>query len=211
MPPRLVRPRRVVDVEEGAPFRPLRPGQEGHPRLARGPVPLPAVAGHARADDVLPAGLPSPVAGNHVVEVEPRDVVPLAAILAGVAIPLEDIVPGELDLLAGQAVEEHQEDHLGNADLQADGPHPVILLRARSLEPLIEVEGLELLRSGRHHLGVALIEQNEGPLGRAEVDRLPKPIQHQHAAVQAGRHWKPSLIRDHPLRQSSAPAGTVLI
>src|SRR5262245_19186079 len=61
--------------------------QELHPGLIGGPSALAQVAGDARADHVLPGGLPSLCTRHHVVEVELVPGKVPAAVLAGVAIP----------------------------------------------------------------------------------------------------------------------------
>ena len=47
--------------------------------------------------------------------------------------------------------------------------------------PAVEIKGPEILPIPIHHLGMAHIEQAESPPDGADVDRLPKTVQHQNA------------------------------
>ena len=51
-----------------------------------------------------------------MVEIQVFAVEDLAAVLAGVFVPLEDIVPRKLDLLLGQMVVNDQQDYAGHPD-----------------------------------------------------------------------------------------------
>ena len=125
------------------------------------------------------------IAGNDVVEIQILAVKSLAAVLAHVVVALENIVPGELDLFFGQAVEHDQQDDAGHADFEGDGADAfrMRLLLGKVL-PLIEAEGLEgaVLRI-QHHLGVAFKEQGEGASRGADINRLPQAVQDQHMLI----------------------------
>jgi len=57
-----------------------------------------------------------------VIEIQVAAFENIAAILAGVLIALENIVPRKLELLFGDMVVYQQEDHPGNAQPQRYGP-----------------------------------------------------------------------------------------
>lgn len=108
------------DVHKGAPLRSLRLLKKLHPCLVREAIPLAGIARDAGADDIFPSGLSSSVAGQHMVDIEMTAVKMLAAVLAGVFIPLKDIESCELDLLLGKAVKEAQDNDPGDTDVQGD-------------------------------------------------------------------------------------------
>src|SRR5881396_1317087 len=95
-----------VDLDERAPLRSLWFADQMHARLGGRAVGLARIATDTGANDVLPRRRPSSVSRNHVVQVEIVPVKHFTAILASVPISLEDVVPGELDLLLGQAIKE---------------------------------------------------------------------------------------------------------
>lgn len=109
------------EMNKGSPFRALRLADEVHVRLVRQAVALSRVAGDAGADNVFPCRKPSLLARNNMVKVQILAVKYTAAILAGVLVPLEDIMPGELDLLLGQLVEHQQHDDARDPDPEGDG------------------------------------------------------------------------------------------
>ena len=60
------------------------------------PVALLRIAWNARADDVFPSGLAPTVPRENMIKVQLVPLQDLPAILAGIPVPLKDIVPGEL-------------------------------------------------------------------------------------------------------------------
>ena len=56
-----------------------------------------------------------------MIDIEMTAVENSGAVLAGILVPLKDIVPGELDLFFGQAVEDAEHDDSGHADSQGYG------------------------------------------------------------------------------------------
>jgi len=63
------------------------------------------------------------VARDDVVEVQVLPVERLAAVLAGVFVALEDVVPGELHFLARQTVEHSEHDDARHAEAERDAAH----------------------------------------------------------------------------------------
>src|SRR5512134_2987437 len=101
-----------------------------HPDLLREPVSLPAVAGCAGGDDVLPYRLTAAAARDHVVHGQARPVG--AAVLAGPAVSGEHRLAGDpapVDV-PGDADEADQPDHLWPVE-----PHR---LRAEDAVTLLE-------------------------------------------------------------------------
>ena len=94
------------NVQEWAPLRAFWFFQEHHSRLVGQTIPLAGVAGNARADDIFPGGLAPAIARKDMIDIKPTAIEADAAVLAGVLVPLEDIMTRELDLFLGKAVEE---------------------------------------------------------------------------------------------------------
>ena len=130
------------EVGEGAPFRALGFADEAHVCLLRGPVGFLRVAADAGADDVFPSHRPTAISREDVVEVKVFSVENLAAVLAGVAVALEDVVAGEFDFFAGHPVEKDEEDDAGDADFPAGGlDHLGIRLAVAEVAPTFKVVG----------------------------------------------------------------------
>ena len=86
-------------------------------RLVREPISLPRVTRDTGANDIFPRGQPAFITRQDVIEVQIRPIKNIAAILAGVLVPLEDVVPGELHLLFRQPIEKQQHNHARHPDL----------------------------------------------------------------------------------------------
>ena len=195
MPPTVVDRRPEAHLNERTPLGPLRLAHQAHLGLGRGAVGLARVAGDARAHDVLPGGRAAAVAGNHVVEVQVAPIEGLAAVLAGVPVALEEVVPGELDLLLGETVEAHQQDHPGHPDPERHRTHRSLGVRRGpgQVAPLLEVEGpIIAVAHPEHHLGVPLEEKRQRPADRADVDRLPQPVEDEDLIAEDAAHRWPS-------------------
>jgi hypothetical protein len=94
------------NVDEWTPLGALRFSDERHASLVRKAVSLARVARDAGTDDVLPCRLAAAVAGTHVIKIQVGTVEDLAAILAGVFVPLEDIETREFHLFFRKPLEE---------------------------------------------------------------------------------------------------------
>src|SRR5580704_1190135 len=96
MLPAVVRDGADGDVDERAPLRTLRLLDKVHARFGRRAVGLARITRNTRADNILPRGGPTAVAGDNVVEVQFATVEMFAAILAHIVVALENVVPREL-------------------------------------------------------------------------------------------------------------------
>src|SRR5437764_15257617 len=92
-----------------------------HSRLMGSPVGLDCITFDTRTDDIFPGRRSATVARDDVVQVQVFAIKLVATILARVLVPLEDIVPGKLDLLLRQAIEQHQQNHSRDANSKGDG------------------------------------------------------------------------------------------
>ena len=183
--PRFVAGFAELEVQHGPPLGPARFVQELKAGLGRCAVALAAVAGDARADNVFPRSRTAAVPGNDVVKIQILAVKSLAAILAHVVIALENVVPGELDLLFGETVEHDEEDDAGDADFEGDSADAFRMrLLIGKVLPLVETESLEgTVLSIQNHLGVAFKKQSKGATRGADIDRLPQSVQDQHMLI----------------------------
>jgi hypothetical protein len=110
----------------------------------------------------------------------------LSAVLAGVPITLKDIVPGELDLFLGQSIEQTKQNHSRNPNFERYRVDAVaVRVLRRKIAPLVKAESIErTVVSVEHDLCVALKQQSEGSTHGANIDRLPKAVQHQNVLIQ---------------------------
>lgn len=119
----------VWGADKGALFGLSGVAEELHACFVGEAVAFAGVALDAGGDDVFPCGLAAAVTGNDMVNVEQGALKFAVAILAGVAIALEDVFAGEFDLFHGEMVEDEEEDDAGHHDAAGDGVDPIVLAR----------------------------------------------------------------------------------
>lgn len=118
-----------------------------------------------------------------MIQIQVPPVFDLAAILAGVGVPLENILPGQLDLFFGNPVKKHEDNDPGNPDPETDGSQGILpLIVLAEFPPAVEVEGPKIIPRpvALHHLGVTHVQQAEGPANRTDVHGLPEAVQNQN-------------------------------
>jgi hypothetical protein len=178
---------RKSDVDERPPLWPLRFPNQCHVSLMRKAIALSRIARNTGADDVFPRGQAAFVARQDVIEVQLLTLENLAAILAGVVVTLEDVVAGKLYFLFRQSIEEEKNNHAWHPDPPRNRrDHLVLGLRGgeRNIQPAREIMRREIVFViGRDHLGVTLVKQRKSTTRRANIDRLPKAIEHQNLTV----------------------------
>ena len=103
--PEIVLRRGKGNLNKRPPLRPLRFADQTHVRVSRQSVALTRIAGDARANDVFPRRCSAPIARQNVVEIEFASIKNLAAVLAGVLVPLKNIVASELYFLFRKTIE----------------------------------------------------------------------------------------------------------
>src|SRR5438270_1783560 len=172
-------------VHERPPLRTLRPAGQSHVRLVRQAISLPGIACDAGADHVFPRRQAATIAWQDVIEVQVRSLEKIAAILAGVLVALEHIVPGEFYFLLRQPIEEQEHDDARDANLPRDGGNDFMLRRrGGEIAPAIEAVSKEIIRRiRRNDMSVPLVKQGKSTTRRADLDRLPKTVQHEHLAI----------------------------
>ena len=176
-----------VDLDERAPFGPFRLPDQMHARFLRRAVRLARVARDAGANNVFPRRQPTTILRNDMVEIEILPFENAAAVLAGVSIALENVVPGKFDFLLGQTIEHQKQDHTRQANLERNGVnHFGVIACACQIAPLAEAERLERTIVIAHHdLSMALEQKRESPARAADVHRLPEPVQNENLLIQA--------------------------
>ncbi len=162
MLPAIVPVQGEINLHKWPPFRPFGFADEIHAGLVRCAVRLAGIAQDARADDIFPRGGAAAVAGHDVVEVQILAVEDAAAVLAGVLVAFEDVMPGKFDFLLGQAVIHEEEDDARDADAEGDGVDGFIGGRTvGEVAPFVKVEGAERAVGVFHDdLRVALKEES---------------------------------------------------
>jgi len=123
------------------------------------------------------------IPGNYMIQIQIPSVFDLATILAGVGVPFENILAGQLDLFFGNTVKKHEDDNPGNPDPEADGSQGILpLIVLTEFPPTVEVEGPKIIPRpiALHHLSMPHVQQAERPANRTDVDGLPKAVQDQN-------------------------------
>lgn len=185
MPPGIVDLRIESDMDERPPAGTLRLVNQPHANLVRQAISFPCITGDARTDDIFPSREASFIPRNHVIEIEVLLIKVLPAILAGVLIALEDVVPGELHFFPRHAIEQHQHDHPWDADFQGNGVDHVLLGRLLGeVAPRIEIVREEIGAIRIDDLGVTRAEKRKRPPDRADIDGLPEAVQDEDLSVE---------------------------
>ena len=96
-----------VDMDERSPLGPFGFSPQTHSRFERSPVCFPSVTADAGTNDVFPSSGSTPIARGDVVEIEVTPVENFRAILAGIVIPLKNIVACEFDFFFWNAIEQN--------------------------------------------------------------------------------------------------------
>jgi hypothetical protein len=114
----------------------------------------------------------------------------LAAVLAGIAVPLENVVPREFDLLFRQTVEHQQQDDARHPNLEGNGGDGFRMgLLLGEIAPLMEAESLKSAFGIRKNdLGMTFEDKSQRAPGGAYVNRLPEAVEHQNVLIEKGTH-----------------------
>jgi hypothetical protein len=183
--PALMLLRRKRHMNKRPPLRPLRFADKRHVSFVRKPIPLAGVTGNARTNHILPNRRPAAIARENMIEIQLAALENLSAILAGVFVALENVMPRKFHFLLRQAIEKEKHDYTRDSNLPRNGGHHFVFRRGfGKIEPAIEIVREEIiLRIGRNDLRVARIHEREGAPRRADIHRLPQAIQNQNLTV----------------------------
>jgi len=145
--PEVMLRRSKSDLDKRAPFWPLRFPDQAHVHFTRKPVALLCITCDARTNHVFPSCRPSAIARDDVIQIEVAPVKHLAAILAGVLVALENVVPGKLYFLFRQPIENQQYNHPRDTNLERNcRDHFVVRRVGRNIAPAIEIVRQEIVR-----------------------------------------------------------------
>ena len=136
-------------------------------------------------DEVFPSVSTTTRAGHDVVEVALGRVQQAAGVLAAVTVALTDVLGAELRALLGHLGEVHGHDDRRHTDGAARSPDSIIALTHRQRDPLRPTHRPERFRAGAITLNVQRRRRVRCHLAerirrRADIDRLPIPVQHQN-------------------------------
>lgn len=156
-----------------------------HVDVVKKAVALPRVARDAGANDVFPSGQAAFIARDDVVEVEVFALEDFAAILAGIFVPFEDVVPGKFHFFLRHPVKHHEDDDARDADFEVNGvDHFLLGIAMGNVAPTLEIVGGEIVaRLCEDDLRLPLEEQRKRAFYAADIHGLPEPVQHQHGMV----------------------------
>lgn len=110
-----------VDLHERTPLGSLRLFDEMQSDFLRRVIGFLGITLDTGTDDVFPRGGAATIARDNVIQIQVLPVEDVAAVLAGVAVALEDVVARELHFLLRHAVVREQQDHAREADAEGDG------------------------------------------------------------------------------------------
>ncbi len=116
MLPTIVTVQAEADLHKGTPLGPTGLANQVQACFLWRVIGLFGIALDAGANNVLPRCRPAAVARDDMVQVQVLAFEDDAAILAGVFVPLKDVVPRELDLFLGQTIVNQKENDPWNAN-----------------------------------------------------------------------------------------------
>jgi len=134
-----------------------------------------------------------------MIEIQILAITGLAAVLTSVPVPLEDVVPGELDFLLRHVVINQQKDDTRQAQSERDCTDGLgVRFLLREILPFGEIVRLEgTIVTVENDLRMSLEKQSQRPTNGAYIHRLPQTIQNQHMLVQHGRHIPIQLVASY--------------
>lgn len=167
-------------IHEGGPVWTDRRTDELHPHLSWQLSPLFAVTGNATRDDIFPGGFPPQGSWGYMIEVEIRAIKPMTAELAGVVVSEVNIVARESDVTPRHPIIGREQDDTRHPHHLADQADGFIVRRRRKRAPTGKIKGCKLVI---HRPGQILIEQNQRPFERGDVNRHKRAIEDQNTAT----------------------------
>jgi hypothetical protein len=117
---------------------------------------------------------------DNVIQIQIPPIFQLPAVLAGIGVPFEDVLPGQFNLFFRNPVKKHQDNNPWNADSKADGANRILtFIVLAELLPPMEIEGPKIIPCTipLYHLSMPHIQEAKGPTDGADVHCLPKAVQ----------------------------------
>ena len=171
-----------------------------HVRLHRRAAALAAVATHAAAHQVLPAGAAALAARHDVVEAQLAGGKAFAAVLAAVVVAGKDVAAVELGFATRHAVVFEQPDDPRHGEVEAHGADPLVVgVAAVALGvpgpgeadalPVGEVVAAVAAVVDLDDLGEVAGDHGEGAPRVDHTHRDPELVEHQDVAIECRRGW----------------------
>ena len=179
-----------ANLDKRPPFRAFRFADQMEAGFLGSAIGFECIAGDAGTYNILPSRWPSMISGNDMVQIQIFPLKDSSAVFASVAVALKNVVPGEFHLFLGHSVKHDQKDDPRDADLEGNGGDGfrMWLLRGK-VAPLGKTESLKHpVAIAQDDLGVALKQQRQSAARRADIDRLPKAVEHQHMLIEETAH-----------------------
>jgi hypothetical protein len=179
-----------IYLDKWSPLRSLRFAHQMQAGFLWSSISLPRIARNARANNVFPSGRATTIPRSDVIEVKIFSFENLPAILAGISIPLKNVVSRELHFLLRQAIKHHQQNDAGYADFEGNRVNAFgMRFFFREILPLTEIKSLKrAVFIGKDDIGVAFEQERERSSRGADVDRLPEAIEDQNVLVEKRVH-----------------------
>jgi len=117
---------------------------------------------------------------DNVIQIQIPPIFQLPAVLAGIGVPFEDVLPSQFNLFFRNPVKKHQYNNPWDADPKADGANRILtLIVLAELLPPMEIEGPKIIPCTipLYHLSMPHIQEAKGPPDGADVHCLPKAVQ----------------------------------
>lgn len=145
--PEVVLGSRKSNLDKRPPLWPFWFADQAHVRFAREAITLARITGDARANDVFPGSCPSAIARHDVIKIEFIPIENLAAVLAGVLVALEHVVPGKFHFLLWKPIENQKHNHPRDTNLERNRRDYFVIRRAcRQVTPAFEIMCQEIVR-----------------------------------------------------------------
>ena len=107
MLPAIVLIQAELNLDERTPLRPLRLANQMHARFLWCPICFAGIALDTGANNIFPGRRPAPIPRDYVIQIQILAIEHATTILAGVLVPLENIVACKLDFFLRQMVINH--------------------------------------------------------------------------------------------------------
>jgi hypothetical protein len=189
--PRLVLLLRQLQVEQRTSLGLFRLADQRHVSLLRSATTLADVAIDASTNDILPSRLPTLATRQYVVQRQFRSGELLAAVLALIAIPSEDVSTIELHRLLRYTIVIQQSNDSRSLDFHTCGSNPIVFFLTKMLcskfadfLPSREVIGRELTVLQRNDFGQFLYQETECSTNGDDVYSHEHLVQNQNTCIQ---------------------------
>jgi hypothetical protein len=117
---------------------------------------------------------------DNVIQIQIPPIFQLPAVLAGIGVPFEDVLPSQFHLFFWNPVKKHQYNNPRDSNAKADGANRILtLIVLAELLPPVEIEGPKIIPCTitLYNLGMPHIQEAKGPPYGADMHCLPEAVQ----------------------------------